>query len=268
VRYPTRGEVWLVDLGMTAKVRPCLVVSSQIGDADRALLCLVPHTTSTRQTSFEAVVNAPFLKTGAFDAQGLVTVSVRHGRGRAPHNSRLQRTSARHALRMSAQSARGPNPLNRSPLDAGMIMQRWLLLMIIALLVSCGPTGTPLHLEPHETFVRVHVEFLGEYPSDIALIELRRLGSELAIWRLEPVDESFQLHNFDLRAGQNAKLLPARGEIRAVAPRSASFILEPNTPYKIRVCAAGWYKRCAEKTLVLPASASNSALQPTPTRAA
>ena len=78
MRYPTRGEVWLVDLGMTAKVRPCLVVSSQIGDADRALLCLVPHTTSTRETSFEAVVNAPFLKTGAFDAQGLVTVSVRH----------------------------------------------------------------------------------------------------------------------------------------------------------------------------------------------
>ena len=78
MRYPTRGELWLVDLGMTAKVRPCLVMSSQIGDADRALLCLVPHTTSTRQTSFEAVVNAPFLKAGAFDAQGLVTVSVRH----------------------------------------------------------------------------------------------------------------------------------------------------------------------------------------------
>lgn len=78
MRYPARGEVWLVDLGMTAKVRPCLVVSSQIGDADRALLCLVPHTTSTRQTAFEAVVNAPFLKAGAFDAQGLVTVSVRH----------------------------------------------------------------------------------------------------------------------------------------------------------------------------------------------
>ena len=76
--YPVRGEVWLVDLGMTAKVRPCLVVSSRIGDADRALLCLVPHTTSTRQTGFEAVVNAPFLKAGAFDAQGLVTVSVRH----------------------------------------------------------------------------------------------------------------------------------------------------------------------------------------------
>lgn len=76
--YPARGEVWLMDLGMTAKVRPCVVVSSRIGDTDRALLCLVPHTTSTRQTAFEAVVNPSFLKTGAFDAQGLVTVPVRH----------------------------------------------------------------------------------------------------------------------------------------------------------------------------------------------
>jgi len=74
VRYPERGEVWLVDLGLTAKVRPCLVVSTRIGDTDRALITLVPHTTSTRQTEFEAVVSVPFLKAGAFDAQGLVTV--------------------------------------------------------------------------------------------------------------------------------------------------------------------------------------------------
>jgi mRNA-degrading endonuclease toxin of MazEF toxin-antitoxin module len=54
VRYPVRGEVWLVDLGMTAKVRPCLVMSAAIGDNDRALITLVPHTTSTRGTPFEA----------------------------------------------------------------------------------------------------------------------------------------------------------------------------------------------------------------------
>ncbi|HVT03140.1 MAG TPA: type II toxin-antitoxin system PemK/MazF family toxin [Thermoanaerobaculia bacterium] len=78
MRYPTRGEVWLVDLGMAAKIRPCLVISARIGDADRALLCLVPHTTSTRRTDFEAVVGASFLKAGAFDAQGLVTLSPHH----------------------------------------------------------------------------------------------------------------------------------------------------------------------------------------------
>jgi mRNA interferase MazF len=76
VRYPERGEVWLVDLGLTAKVRPCVVVSTRISDLDRALITLVPHTTSTRATQFEAVVPVRFLKSGAFDAQGLVTVPV------------------------------------------------------------------------------------------------------------------------------------------------------------------------------------------------
>ena len=76
MRYPTRGEVWLVDLGMSAKVRPCLVLSVPIGDSDRALVTLVPHTTSVRDTTFETALPTPFLKAGAFDAQGIVTVPV------------------------------------------------------------------------------------------------------------------------------------------------------------------------------------------------
>ena len=43
---PRRGEVWLVDLGMAAKVRPALVISVAADDVDRALVTLVPHTTS------------------------------------------------------------------------------------------------------------------------------------------------------------------------------------------------------------------------------
>jgi mRNA interferase MazF len=69
-----RGEVWLVDLGMAAKIRPCLVLSVQPGPADRVLFTLVPHTTSQNGTAFEVVVPTRFLKPGAFDAQGLVTV--------------------------------------------------------------------------------------------------------------------------------------------------------------------------------------------------
>jgi mRNA interferase MazF len=61
---------------MTAKVRPCVVMSAPIGDADRAIVTLVPHTTSVRETLYEAKVATPFLKTGAFDAQGMVTVPV------------------------------------------------------------------------------------------------------------------------------------------------------------------------------------------------
>lgn len=74
MKYPVRGEVWLIDLGMAAKVRPCVVLSVPINDSDRALFTLVPHTTSARETTFEAAVPTSFLKPGAFDAQGIVTV--------------------------------------------------------------------------------------------------------------------------------------------------------------------------------------------------
>jgi mRNA interferase MazF len=74
VKRTVRGEVWLVDLGMAAKVRPCLVISVPTADEDRALVTLVPHTTTIRQTRFESEVSVHFLKQGVFDAQGLVTV--------------------------------------------------------------------------------------------------------------------------------------------------------------------------------------------------
>ncbi len=72
---PARGEVWLADLGMTAKIRPGLVVSQPPSPQDRVLVTLVPHTTSVRGTRFEVSVPKPFLESGAFDAQGLVTVA-------------------------------------------------------------------------------------------------------------------------------------------------------------------------------------------------
>ena len=71
---PKRGEVWLVDLGYTAKVRPGLVLSIRALDQDRALVALVPHTTSPRASRFEVKVKANYLRPGVFDAQNLVTV--------------------------------------------------------------------------------------------------------------------------------------------------------------------------------------------------
>jgi mRNA interferase MazF len=69
-----RGKVWLTDLGMTVKVRPCLVLSLAPGPADRVLYTLVPHTTSVAGTAYEVAVPKPFLKPGAFDPQGIITV--------------------------------------------------------------------------------------------------------------------------------------------------------------------------------------------------
>ncbi|MCU0961660.1 MAG: type II toxin-antitoxin system PemK/MazF family toxin [Pirellulaceae bacterium] len=75
MREPGRGEVWLVDLGLAAKIRPCLVVSvSVLGPNDRALVTLVAHTTSPRGSSYEVAIPVRFLKPGVFDAQNLVTI--------------------------------------------------------------------------------------------------------------------------------------------------------------------------------------------------
>ena len=72
---PARSEVWLVDLGLVAKVRPCLVLSIPADDDnDRVLTTIVPHTTSTRESRFEVLSNVRFLKQGAFDAQNIVTI--------------------------------------------------------------------------------------------------------------------------------------------------------------------------------------------------
>lgn len=70
---PRRGEVWLIDFGQAGKTRPAVVVSVVVGDQDRALISVVPHTTSLRGSPFEVPAQAPFLKPGAFLVQGVTT---------------------------------------------------------------------------------------------------------------------------------------------------------------------------------------------------
>jgi len=69
-----RGSVWLVDLGLAATVRPCLVLSEPTDPQDRVLVTVVAHTTSVQGTRFEVDVQASFLKQGVFDAQQVLTV--------------------------------------------------------------------------------------------------------------------------------------------------------------------------------------------------
>jgi mRNA interferase MazF len=69
-----RGEVWLVDLGLAAKVRPCLVLSVPVDEQDRALVAAVAHTTSPRGSRFEVAITTRLLRPGVFDAQNLVTI--------------------------------------------------------------------------------------------------------------------------------------------------------------------------------------------------
>ena len=69
-----RGSVWMVDLGLAAKVRPCLILSVPTDPQDRVLVTVVAHTTSVRGTRFEVDVKAQFLKPGVFDAQQVLTI--------------------------------------------------------------------------------------------------------------------------------------------------------------------------------------------------
>ncbi len=72
---PSRGEVWLVDLGFAAKIRPCLVVSIPPDETnDRVLITVVAHTTSLQGSRFEVSIPARFLRPGCFDAQNLATI--------------------------------------------------------------------------------------------------------------------------------------------------------------------------------------------------
>ena len=71
-----RGSVWIVDLGMAAKVRPCLVLSVPIDPQDRVLVTVVAHTTSVQGTRFEVDIKTTFLKPGVFDGQQILTVPL------------------------------------------------------------------------------------------------------------------------------------------------------------------------------------------------
>ena len=71
-----RGEIWRVDLGLAAKVRPALVLSDYPSDDELALLVIIPHTTALRHSRWELSISKPFLKPGAFHLQQVQPISL------------------------------------------------------------------------------------------------------------------------------------------------------------------------------------------------
>lgn len=70
-----RGEVWLIDFGIAAKVRPALLLTDEPADNELDLFTVLLHTTSTRGNPWELVIPKPFLKPGAFHLQQVQTIS-------------------------------------------------------------------------------------------------------------------------------------------------------------------------------------------------
>jgi len=69
-----RGEIWIADLGMVAKVRPVLILSVEYRHNERAVVTCVIRTTSVRGTPYEVPHEERGMPAGAFDAQGIASI--------------------------------------------------------------------------------------------------------------------------------------------------------------------------------------------------
>ena len=92
-----RGEVWQIDFGLAAKVRPALVLGCDIADEDRVLVAVVYHTTALRGSRYEVPMTVAGLQEGGFDAQGLYTV---------PASKLIRRRASLDAAQMKAVEQR------------------------------------------------------------------------------------------------------------------------------------------------------------------
>jgi mRNA interferase MazF len=70
------GDVWMVDFGMAAKVRPALLLTGNPADDELDIVTVLLHTTALRGNRWELNVPKPFLKPGAFHLQQVQTIST------------------------------------------------------------------------------------------------------------------------------------------------------------------------------------------------
>jgi mRNA interferase MazF len=71
-----RGEIWVIDFGLAAKVRPALLLTGSPADDELDLVTVLLHTTALRGNQWELAISKPFLKPGAFHLQQLQTIST------------------------------------------------------------------------------------------------------------------------------------------------------------------------------------------------
>ena len=69
-------DVWMIDFGMAAKVRPALLLTGTPAENELDLVTVIPHTTALRGNRWEISVPKPFLKPGAFHLKQIQTIST------------------------------------------------------------------------------------------------------------------------------------------------------------------------------------------------
>lgn len=70
------GEVWMIDFGMAAKIRPALILTGTPADDELDLVTVLLHTTALRGNQWELSIPKAFLKPGAFHLQQIQTIST------------------------------------------------------------------------------------------------------------------------------------------------------------------------------------------------
>ena len=76
MRSVNLGEVWMIDFGMAAKVRPALLLTGEPAADELDLVTVLLHTTALRGNRWELAIDKPFLKPGAFHLQQIQTIST------------------------------------------------------------------------------------------------------------------------------------------------------------------------------------------------
>jgi mRNA interferase MazF len=74
--HPARGEFWMVDLGLAAKVRPCLLLTGWPADNELALVTVMAHTRTLRGNPWELRLWNPLFKEGAFHLQQIHSIPI------------------------------------------------------------------------------------------------------------------------------------------------------------------------------------------------
>ena len=70
------GEVWMVDFGLAAKVRPAVLLTGNPAMDELDLVTVLLHTTALRGNRWELPIPKSFLRNGAFHLQQVQTVST------------------------------------------------------------------------------------------------------------------------------------------------------------------------------------------------
>ena len=93
------GEVWMIDFGMAAKVRPAVLLTGEPAADELDLVTVVLHTTALRGNRWELTIPKSFLKSGAFHLQQVQTISTAKLERRLGVLTAEEMTRMRNALR-------------------------------------------------------------------------------------------------------------------------------------------------------------------------